>query len=79
MPGVYDFHKQFFRNGLGKFSIVLLLLFLLYHNVCRLSKAVGLKKPFYFFFGKGIFGLLGYKESQSLLKIWLLEINIKTE
>lgn len=72
------FINSFLETGLASLALYLLLLFLLYHNVCRLSKAVGLKKPFSFFW-KGIFGLLGYKESQSLLKIWLLEINIKTE
>lgn len=27
-PGVYDFHKQFFRNGFGKFSIVFIIIVL---------------------------------------------------
>lgn len=71
------FINSFLETGLESLALYLLLLFLLYHNVCRLSKAVGLKKPL--FLWKGIFGLLGYKESQSLLKIWLMEINIKTE
>lgn len=71
------FINSFLETGLESLALYLLLLFLLYHNVCRLSKAVGLKKPLLFW--KGIFGLLGYKESQSLLKIWLMEINIKTE
>lgn len=70
------FINSFLETGLESLALYLLLLFLLYQNVCR-PKAVGLKKPL--FLWKGIFGLLGYKESQSLLKIWLMEINIKTE